>query len=155
MPIHVPDNYGGAAPTRIGYLRSGVTLHLAEVWLVPPGVYVDGRPMAHQCYGVWAVWPQGLATSLGVARPSLVNDIPRYARHLLGHAKREQTAAYRKWAWTRAPDARAGMSWRALVALLTGAAATYAAYVGGVFAADLVGILVGVSTYAALTRFGA
>ena len=46
------------------------------------------------------------------------------------------------------------MIWCPLAALLAGAAATYAAHLGDVFAADLVGIAVGVSTYAALTRFG-
>jgi hypothetical protein len=51
MSIYVPDNYAGPLPVHIGYLRSGLTLNLAEVYLVPPGVYVDGLPMAHQCYG--------------------------------------------------------------------------------------------------------
>jgi hypothetical protein len=98
MSIHVPDNYAGPLPVHIGYLRSGLTLNLAEVYLVPPGVYVDGRPMAHQCYGVWADWGSGLCTSLGVVMPSLVWDVPRYARHLVGRAKREETIRYRRWA---------------------------------------------------------
>lgn len=114
MSIHVPDNYGGPAPVLLGYLRSGTTLNLAEVWLVPPGVYVDGRPMAPNVWGVWAEWGIGLATSLGTVSPSLTPDVPRYARHLLGRAKREQTTAYRKWArtfrprLTHAPAAREG-----------------------------------------------
>lgn len=108
---HVPDAYTGPLPERIGYLRSGLTLCLAEVWLVPPGCYMHGRPMAPGVWGVWACWDVGAPKSIGVVFPHLTADIPRQARRLLGDAKREQGRAYRRWSRTRksllihAPDA--------------------------------------------------
>lgn len=98
---HVPDAYAGPLPERIGYLRSGLTLCLAEVWIVPPGCYMQGRPTGPNVWGVWAVWEGGGSRSLGVVLPYLTPNIKTQGRYLLGLARRAEGRTYRRWAHTR------------------------------------------------------